>query len=126
VKAAALSLGLMGSAHAGDLGNTGLNDPIPDKMSWHGITIYGTVDVGYAYQTHGAPLGGAFYPSLEYNLNGSKNANRAISSLAENGWSSLRSVSSSRRPLDMAGSPSGSLKPRSIRSPANLPMLAQA
>jgi predicted porin len=75
----------MGLAHAGDLGNTGLKDPIPDSMSWHGVTIYGTVDVGYAYQTHGAPLGGAFYPGLEYNLNGSKNANRVVSSLAENG-----------------------------------------
>ncbi len=83
--AAALSLGLMGAAYAGDLGNTGLKDPIPDDLNWRGVTIYGTVDVGYAYQTHGAPLGGAFYPGLEYNLNGSKNANRAISSLAENG-----------------------------------------
>ena len=60
--AAALSLGLMGSAQAGDLGNTGLKDPIPDTLSWQGVTIYGTVDVGYAYQTHGAPLNGAFYP----------------------------------------------------------------
>jgi predicted porin len=75
----------MASAYAGDLGNTGLKDPIPDSMSWQGVTIYGTVDVGYAYQTHGAPLGGAFYPGLEYNLNGSKNANKPISSLAENG-----------------------------------------
>jgi predicted porin len=75
----------MASAHAGDLGNTGLKDPIPDSLNWHGVTIYGTVDVGYAYQTHGAPLGGAFYPGLEYNLNGSRNANRAISSVAENG-----------------------------------------
>ena len=83
--AGALFLGLMASAHAGDLGNTGLKDPIPDSLSWQGVTIYGTVDVGYAYQTHGAPLGGAFYPGLEYNLNGSRNANRAISSLAENG-----------------------------------------
>ena len=83
--AGALFLGLMASAHAGDLGNTGLKDPIPDNLSWQGVTIYGTVDVGYAYQTHGAPLGGAFYPGLEYNLNGSKNASSAISSLAENG-----------------------------------------
>lgn len=83
--AAALCLGLMGSAHAGDIGNTGLKDPIPDSLSWQGVTIYGTVDVGYAYQTHGAPLGGAFYPGLEYNLSGSKNASKTISSLAENG-----------------------------------------
>ena len=78
------SWGLLASAHAGDLGNTGLKDPIPDNLSWQGVTIYGTVDVGYAYQTHGAPLGGAFYPGLEYNLNGSRNANRTISTLAEN------------------------------------------
>ena len=75
----------MASAHAADLGNTGLKDPIPDNMSWQGVTIYGTVDVGYAYQTHGVPLNGAFYPGLEYNLSGSKNANKTISSLAENG-----------------------------------------
>ncbi len=75
----------MASAHAGDLANTGLKDPIPDSLNWHGVTIYGTVDVGYAYQTHGAPLGGAFYPGLEYNLSGSKNASKAISTLAENG-----------------------------------------
>ncbi len=61
-----------------------MKDPIPDNLSWNGVTVYGTVDVGYAYQTHGAPLGGAFYPGLEYNLNGSKNANRPISTLAEN------------------------------------------
>jgi predicted porin len=75
----------MASAQAADLGNTGLKDPIPDSLAWQGVTIYGTIDVGYAYQTHGVPLNGAFYPGLEYNLSGSKNANKTISSLAENG-----------------------------------------
>ncbi len=83
--AAAFLLGLAASAHAGDLGNTGLKDPIPDSLRWQGITIYGTVDVGYVYQTHGVPSDGTFAPGFEYNLNGSKNANKAISSLAENG-----------------------------------------
>jgi opacity protein-like surface antigen len=36
-----------------------LNDPFPDSLTWHGITFYGTVDIGYAYQTNGRPLGGA-------------------------------------------------------------------
>ncbi len=75
---AALFLGMIAPACAGDAGN-------PGSLTWGGVTVYGTIDVGYAYQTHGAPLGGAFYPGLEYNLNGSKNANRAISTLAENG-----------------------------------------
>ncbi len=83
--AAVLYLHLLAPAHAGDAGNPSLKDPVPDQLAWQGVTVYGTIDVGYAYQTHGAPLNGAFYPGLEYNLSGSKNANRAISSLAENG-----------------------------------------
>lgn len=72
-------------AYAGDQPEPILKDPLPDTLSWQGVTIYGTIDIGYAYQTHGVPLGGAFYPGLEYNLNGSRNADKTISSLAENG-----------------------------------------
>ena len=75
---AALLLGFIAPACAGDAGT-------PAGLTWAGVTVYGTIDVGYAYQTHGAPLDGAFYPGLEYNLNGSKNAGRAISTFAENG-----------------------------------------
>jgi predicted porin len=32
-------------------------DPLPDSLTWHGITVYGTLDLGYAYQTNGRPLG---------------------------------------------------------------------
>ncbi|MGB9024855.1 MAG: porin [Rhodomicrobium sp.] len=70
---------------AGDSGDLGLKDPIPDNLSWHGVTLYGTIDLDYAYQTHGVPLGASFYPGLEYNISGSKNANKPISSLAESG-----------------------------------------
>ncbi|MFY9640245.1 MAG: hypothetical protein ACLP02_18065, partial [Rhodomicrobium sp.] len=66
---------------AGDSGDLGLKDPIPDNLSWHGVTLYGTIDLDYAYQTHGVPLGASFYPGLEYNISGSKNANKPISSL---------------------------------------------
>ncbi len=62
-----------------------IKDPLPDSLTWHGVTVYGTIDVGYAYQTHGVPLNGSFYPGLEYDLNGSKNANRAISSFSQSG-----------------------------------------
>ncbi len=78
-------LGLIGRAQAGDLGDLALKDPIPDNLTWHGVTLYGVIDLDYAYQTHGVPLGASFYPGLEYNISGSKNANKPISSLAESG-----------------------------------------
>ena len=75
---------LVAPAHAGDLaGDAGLKDPIPDNLTWKGVTVYGTVDVGYAYQTHGVSLSGDANTGLEYNINGSKNANGAISSLSD-------------------------------------------
>jgi predicted porin len=73
-------MGLTASAEAGD---AVLPDPIPDNLTWRGVTVYGTIDLGYAYQTHGVPLGGSFYPGLEYTINGSRNANKPISSIAE-------------------------------------------
>ncbi len=78
-------LGLTARVQAGDLGDLSLKDPIPDNLTWHGVTVYGVIDLDYAYQTHGVPLGGSFYPGLEYNISGSKNANKPISSLAESG-----------------------------------------
>ncbi len=49
--------GFAATAHAADLDLSSLKDPLPDALSWHGVTIYGTIDVGYAYQTNGRPLG---------------------------------------------------------------------
>ena len=48
-----------------------MKDPLPDNLSWHGVTLYGTIDVGAAYQNHGAPLSGAVGTGLEYNITGS-------------------------------------------------------
>jgi hypothetical protein len=47
--------GLTASAMEGD---AVLPDPIPDKLAWRGGTVYGTIDLGYPYQTHGVLLGG--------------------------------------------------------------------
>ena len=58
-----------------------LKDPIPDTLTWNGVTLYGTIDIGYGYQTHGAPLGGSFPQSMSYNIYSSKYANKSISSL---------------------------------------------
>jgi len=57
--------GLAATAHAADLDLGSVKDPLPDTLTWHGVTIYGTVDVGYAYQTNGRPLG-SIVSDLEY------------------------------------------------------------
>ena len=52
--------GVAATAHAADLDVNRLKDPLPDgPLTWHGITLYGTIDVGGAYQTHGAPVSGS-------------------------------------------------------------------
>src|SRR3984885_8901311 len=43
-----------------------LKDPLPDSLSLGGITLYGTVDIGYAYQSHGVPLSSQYVGCLEY------------------------------------------------------------
>jgi predicted porin len=97
-------------------GDASLKDPIPDNLTWHGVTVYGAVDVDYTYQTHGAPFNGAFGPGLEYNISGSKNANKPVSSLGEsatgqskfgltieepvgNGWTAIGKAEGAFNPL---------------------------
>jgi predicted porin len=75
------------SAQAADLSVDSLKDPLPEKISYAGVTIYGTVDVGYAYQTNGAPFSGSFYTGLDYNMYGSKQNRERISTLTNNALS---------------------------------------
>ncbi len=86
----ALALGgFAASAQAADLGLDSVKDPVPDTLTYKGVTIYGTIDVGYAYQSNGVPLNGSFPAGLEYSaLTTSRNLDgRSISTLAENGLS---------------------------------------
>jgi len=45
------------AAEAADLDVGSIKDPLPENLSWQGVTLYGAIDVGYAYQTNGTPLG---------------------------------------------------------------------
>jgi predicted porin len=47
--------------------------PVDDSLSWHGITLYGLVDMGVTYQNHGAPLSNTAGLGLNYLI--SKNSN---------------------------------------------------
>lgn len=75
---AALLTGFGISAQAADLD---FKDPLPSALTWQGVTLYGTIDVGYGYQTHGATPDGSFRQDAVYNIYSSKYANRPISSL---------------------------------------------
>src|SRR6201984_1260607 len=48
IAAAALGRALLGTAAFAA-------DPLPDSLSIGGVTLYGTIDIGYAYQNHGVP-----------------------------------------------------------------------
>lgn len=52
-------------------------------ITWHGITLFGTLDAGVAWQSHGAPFNGAYPQGLEYAI--SKNSNHAGFAVAPGG-----------------------------------------
>jgi predicted porin len=72
---------LAGAAVAQDQDETSSN-----PMSFHGVTLYGTLDIAIAYQSHGVPLSADFPPGLEYVV--SKNSGRAQFGFAPNALSS--------------------------------------
>jgi len=68
------------------------------SLTWNGITLYGTVDVGIAYQNHGAPLSQDFYPTLQYMI-GSSN-NKSITTVASSGLSQSKVGLRGNEPLN--------------------------
>ncbi len=82
----ALALGgVAASAQAADLDS--LKDPLPDTLTYKGVTLYGTVDVGYAYQSQGYGPSGAFYPGLNYSAKDNKTSNGSQSTIIGNAMS---------------------------------------
>ncbi len=79
--------GFAASAHAADLGDLSLKDPLPDTLTWHGITLYGTVDVGYGFETHGLPYSGALYTGQDYVTFGNSKLAGSYSSLTNSALS---------------------------------------
>src|SRR5450432_2051466 len=45
----------------------GTTAPVDDSLTWHGITLYGIVDIGLQYETHGAPFSDA-HPAGSANI----------------------------------------------------------
>lgn len=69
----------------------------PTPITWNGITLYGTIDVGVAYLSHGAPLSPTYGPGLPFTLQ--SYSNHPITSLAPNGLSQSKLGISGVEPL---------------------------
>ena len=70
---AAIMAGAAVAAQAADLDVGSIKDPLPDApLSWHGVTLYGTIDVGAFYATNSAPVSGSYYYAANYTINSSK------------------------------------------------------
>jgi predicted porin len=59
-----------------------------DNLTYGGVTLYGTIDVGAAHQSHGASFNRDFSTGLEYLVQ--KNDNRSVNAVTANGLSQSR------------------------------------
>src|SRR5271170_4611096 len=74
--------------------------PADQSLSWHGITLYGTIDVGFQYESHGAPFNNYFISGGSDIVQ--KNSNNAVSGLTSNGLSQSRIGLQGKEPLHFA------------------------
>jgi predicted porin len=58
------------------------------SLTWNGITLYGVVDIGVAYESHGAPVSQSYGQGLLYIV--SRASNKSITAVAPNGLSQSR------------------------------------
>lgn len=63
-----------------------VKDPLPDSLSLAGVTLYATIDVGYAFQSNGVPLSAQYLGGLEYQaFTTTRNFSGSQSTVAESG-----------------------------------------
>src|SRR5882672_8741278 len=62
--------------------------PVDDSLTWHGITLYGIVDVGIQNQTHGAPISDYFVGGSAEVVN--KNSNHPATGVTPSNLSNSR------------------------------------
>src|SRR5260370_3709649 len=66
-------------------------------LTWNGITVYGTIDGGVTWRSHGAPLNGTSPPGVDYLIQ--KYSNRPRWDLAPNGLSNSNIGIKAKEPL---------------------------
>ena len=87
--AASAALAVSNGVRADDVptnNRSSLRDPLPDSLTLGGVTIYGTIDIGYAYQSNGVPLSSKYLGGLEYqSFTTTRNFSGSQSTAAESG-----------------------------------------
>ncbi|MDE2136343.1 MAG: porin [Gammaproteobacteria bacterium] len=83
---AVIALALVGASARADM-----KDPLPDSLSLGGVTLYGTIDIGYAYQSHGVPQNAELPGGLEYQaFTTTRNFGGSVSTVAQSGMEQSR------------------------------------
>ena len=81
----------MVSAQAADLSVSSVKDAVPavpdGPITWMGVTLYGTIDVGYAYAGNGAYPSGSLYEGVGGTIFGSAYNHQQVSTLNNNALS---------------------------------------
>jgi predicted porin len=71
--------------------------PADQSLTWHGITLYGIIDMDFQYETHGAPFSNYFISGGSDIVQ--KNSNNAVSGFTSNGMSQSRIGLQGNEPL---------------------------
>jgi len=90
--------------------------PADESLSWHGITLYGIVDMDFQYETHGAPFSNYFISGGSDIVQ--KNSNNPVSGFTSNGMSQSRVGLQGNEPLHV-GDWSGVFKLETYFNPAS-------
>jgi predicted porin len=72
--------------------------PTDESLTWHGITLYGIVDVDFQYENHGAPFSNYFISGGSDIVQ--KNSNNGVSGVTSNGMSQSRIGLQGKEPLN--------------------------
>jgi hypothetical protein len=89
-------------------------------LTWNGIMVYGTIDGGVTWLSHGAPFNGTSAVGADYLIQ--KFSNRAQWSLAPNGLTNSNIGIKGNEPFAPVGLLSSICRPGSILIPCNYPM----
>jgi len=95
---AALALAASGAQAQSSGAPSGSNPSDDQTLTWHGITLYGVVDVDFQYETHGAPFSPYFISGGSDIVQ--KNSNNAVSGFTSNGLSQSRIGLQGKEPLN--------------------------
>ena len=88
----------MGSAaQAQSTSPTSAAKPADESLTWHGITLYGIIDMDFQYETHGAPFSNYFISGGSDIVQ--KNSNNPVSGFTSNGMSQSRIGLQGKEPL---------------------------